>query len=174
MKNPYEVLGVKPGADTETIRAAYHAKAKTCHPDLERDPERIEAAQQQLVGLNLAYEAALGLSAPMNHSSSPYNQPLPAAQAEQLAINCLKQDNPRTALRQLQRAQEKDARWFALHGQILMRLHEDAQAYRSLKEAIHLEPDNLDYRIMALDAAIALKKSSTLRGRLRKLFRRKN
>ena len=167
------MLGVRPGADADTIRAAYHALAKECHPDLERDPEKIEAAQARLVTLNLAYEAALGLSAPAPYSVGGYVQPLPAAQAEQLAVNSLKQDNPRTALRHLQRATEKDARWFALHGQILMQLHEEARAYTSLKEAVNREPDNLEYRIMALDAAIALKQSNTLHGKLKALFRRK-
>ena len=54
-----------------------------------------------------------------------------------------------------------------------MQLHEEARAYTSLKEAVNREPDNLEYRIMALDAAIALKQSNTLHGKLKALFRRK-
>jgi len=32
--NPYEVLGVKPGDDMETIKRAYREKAKKTHPDM--------------------------------------------------------------------------------------------------------------------------------------------
>ena len=55
-----------------------------------------------------------------------------------------------------------------------MQLHEEARAYTSLKEAVNREPDNLEYRIMALDAAIALKQSNTLHGKLKALFRRQH
>ncbi len=51
--NPYEVLGVQPGADAEEIRRAYRAKAKLYHPDLHpNDPY----AARKMSALNEAYD----------------------------------------------------------------------------------------------------------------------
>lgn len=39
--NYYEVLGIPPDATRETIKRAYHQKAKTLHPDLSRTVVRV-------------------------------------------------------------------------------------------------------------------------------------
>ena len=122
MKDPYSVLGVKPGADIESIRAAYHARAKMCHPDLVQDADKKQEAQEQLVELNLAYEAALRIAVPYQRSDSIYSGLMSLSQAKQLAKNQLKQGNARTALRNLLRAEQKDAEWHHLHGSILLML----------------------------------------------------
>ena len=57
--NPFEALGLKIGADADEIRAAYRALVKKCHPDQFLDLEEQKAAQEKLLALNLAYEAAL-------------------------------------------------------------------------------------------------------------------
>ncbi len=42
--NPYQVPGVAPSADAETIKAAYRRKAKALHPDAGGDPDRFAEA----------------------------------------------------------------------------------------------------------------------------------
>ena len=37
--NPFEVLGLKPGADAQDVRAAYRRLVKSCHPDQFQDPQ---------------------------------------------------------------------------------------------------------------------------------------
>ena len=56
--NAFEVLGLKSGADRQTVHQAYRALVKTCHPDLFEDPEQRKLAQQKLIELNRAYEEA--------------------------------------------------------------------------------------------------------------------
>jgi hypothetical protein len=53
----YEVLGVDPGADTETIRRAYVMVAKATHPDRRRsdDPERVARAEEHIRLANAAW-----------------------------------------------------------------------------------------------------------------------
>ena len=47
--NPFEVLGVKPGADEQTVRAAYRRLVKSCHPDQFQDAAQQKSAQEQLI-----------------------------------------------------------------------------------------------------------------------------
>lgn len=50
VRDPWEVLGLRSDADTETIEAVYRAKAKSLHPDAGGDPEKFKELQA-------AYEA---------------------------------------------------------------------------------------------------------------------
>ncbi len=58
--DPYVVLGVARGADSETIRKAYHALVKSYHPDrlagFDLPREMHEYASALLVRINLAME----------------------------------------------------------------------------------------------------------------------
>ena len=58
--NPYEVLGVKEGADAEAIRQAYHVMVKNYHPDrftgIDLPKEMKDYAAAMVVRINLAYE----------------------------------------------------------------------------------------------------------------------
>ena len=53
IKNPYEVLGVKPTASEKEIKSAYRTLAKTLHPDLNPGNKQAEAKFKDLAG---AYE----------------------------------------------------------------------------------------------------------------------
>jgi len=57
--DPYTVLGVAPGADAATIRAAYLTLVKTYHPDRHiaagTPPEFIRVAEARMAAINTAY-----------------------------------------------------------------------------------------------------------------------
>jgi tetratricopeptide (TPR) repeat protein len=153
--NPFEVLGVKPGADEQTVRAAYRRLVKSCHPDQFQDVQQQKAAQEQLVKLNLAYEAALRL---VPRATVGFNL-ISQEEAKHFAQRLIDQGNLESALRQLARAAEKDADWYCLQGDILMAMRQYETAHQSYREAVRREPDNRRYREGALDAAVALKKN---------------
>jgi DnaJ-class molecular chaperone len=49
MSSPYAILGLEPNADPRAARAAFHAVAKSCHPDVNSDPQarqRFEEARE--------------------------------------------------------------------------------------------------------------------------------
>ena len=54
-----------------------------------------------------------------------------------------------------------------------MQMHQYESAHQSYREAVRREPDNIDYRRGALDAAVAMKKAKTVQGRIKELFRKK-
>ncbi len=57
-KNPYEILGVEPGADPETIKKAYHRMAAKYHPDKvsHLGEEFQQLAKEKFQDIQWAYE----------------------------------------------------------------------------------------------------------------------
>lgn len=53
-RNVYELLGVDPGADVDTIRRAYRKQSKESHPDLHRSTAR--ESTETMIRLNQAWE----------------------------------------------------------------------------------------------------------------------
>ena len=164
MSTPFEELGLRAWADPDEIRAAYRAQVKKCHPDMVRDPAQKEAAQQRMIRLNLAYEEALRLASP--RKTAAFVQELSREDAIQLAERMLAKGNPEGALRQLMRAESKDAQWHYTHGRTLMAMEYFREAQLAFREAVKLKPDNNQYRAGALEAAVAEKKAGTLQGRI--------
>lgn len=64
--DPWAVLGVAPGADAATLRAAYHALVKQYHPDRHLaegvPPEFIRVTESRMAAINAAYAVASGKS----------------------------------------------------------------------------------------------------------------
>jgi tetratricopeptide (TPR) repeat protein len=58
----YRVLGLKPGASVEEIKAAYRDLAKRWHPDLHQDPQLKQQAEVELKKINVAYDYLQNLS----------------------------------------------------------------------------------------------------------------
>ena len=119
--DPFAVLGLRPGADADSVRAAYRRLVKGCHPDQFQDPAQQKAAQEKLIRLNLAYEAALKLSARHTVGFNLISQ----EEAKHFAQRLVEQGNLESALRQLNRADQKDADWYCLQGSILPHGRED-------------------------------------------------
>ncbi|MCE5343781.1 MAG: J domain-containing protein [Eubacteriales bacterium] len=154
-KKPFEVLGVSPSAEASQIRAAYRKRVKACHPDQYQDPEKQKAAQEMLIDLNLAYEEALKLFSQRHVGFNLVSQ----EEAKHFAARLVEQGNLESALRQLNRADSKDAEWFYLQGNILMGLRQYQTAHQSYREAVRREPENNRYRAGALNAAVEDRRS---------------
>lgn len=154
-KKPFEVLGLTPGAEAAQVRAAYRRLVKACHPDQYQEPETQKAAQEQLIELNLAYEEALKLCSQRHVGFNLISQ----EEAKHFAARLVEQGNLESALRQLNRADSKDADWYYRQGNILMGMRQYKTAHQSYREAVRREPDNNLYRAGALDAAVADKRS---------------
>lgn len=173
MRNPFALLGLDASADAEQVRMAYRKLVKTCHPDKFLDPVERAAAQEKMISLNLAYEEALKLTVNRVKATATLNKELDQQDAITLAKKMLRQENPAAALRQLLRTKSRDGAWYAMQGRVLMALDQFESAHQSFREAVRREPDNIEFRRGALDAAVALKKSRTLLGRIRMFLKKK-
>ena len=171
-RNPFEVLGLNAGADADQVRDAYRRLVKTCHPDKFLDADERKAAQEKMIALNLAYEEALKLTASRRSVATNYNRELTVEEAIALSDKMLRRDSPESALRQLMRTKARSGAWYAMQGRVLMALEQYESAHQSYREAVRREPNNNQYRAGALDAAVALKKSRTLLGRIRALLKK--
>ncbi len=169
--SPFAMLGLDASATAEDVRGAYRQLVKTCHPDRYLDPEEKARAQEKMIALNLAYEEALKLASSRRRVES-YSKELPLEEALELAARMLRRESPQSALRNLLRTGARDGRWYAMQGRILMEMEQFETAHASYREAVRHEPDNNEFRRGALEAAVALKKSRTLWGRLRMLLKR--
>lgn len=170
-KNPLTELGLDASATAEDVRNAYRNLVKKCHPDKFTDPKEREAAQERMIALNLAYEAALKLTAAKKTVDS-YNKELQQQEALTLAEKMLQRKSPESALRYLMRTMHRDGAWYAMQGRILMVMDQYESAHQAYREAVKREPNNNEYRRGALDAAVALKRSRTFSGRVKTLLRR--
>jgi len=66
-RNPYEVLGLKPGATQEEIKTAYRELAKKYHPDRYQDNPLNDLAEEKMREINEAYETLIaGAKGPKN------------------------------------------------------------------------------------------------------------
>ena len=155
MADAFETLGLPYDADTKQIRAAYRRSVKVCHPDNFTDATRQSEAQEQLIRLNLAYAEAL--KSVSRKKSDGYF--LPQEDAIKLAEKYLRQSNPESAFRQLNRADTKDAGFFYLQGEILMKMRQYDTAQRSYREAVRRDPDNETYRKAAFSADLLSRRS---------------
>ena len=54
LPNYYNLLGIDPGADQQTVKQAYLAAVKKWHPD--KNPDRTEEAEEKTKVLNQAYQ----------------------------------------------------------------------------------------------------------------------
>ena len=156
--NPFETLGIKPGSSAEEVRAAYRRMVKNCHPDQFQDADQQKEAQEKLIRLNLAYEAALKLASRKTVGFNLISQ----EEAKHFAQRLVEQGNLESALRQLNRADSKDAEWYFIQGNILMALRQYETAHQSYREAVRRDPENRKFREGALDAALAMKKNRPL------------
>ncbi len=172
IRNPFEVLGLTAAASADDVRSAYRRLVKTCHPDKFLDADERKAAQEKMIALNLAYEEALKLTVNRRSAAESYTSELPFDEAAELAEKMLRRQLPEVALRHILRTKTRSAAWFALQGRILMAMEQFDMAHQSYREAVRREPDNITFRRGALDAAVALKKSKTLRGRIKACIKR--
>ena len=166
------MLGLNAGASADDVRNAYRRLVKTCHPDKFLDADERKAAQEKMIALNLAYEEALKLTASRRSAATNYNRELTVDEALALADKMLRRDSPESALRQLMRTKARSGAWYAMQGRVLMALEQYESAHQSYREAVRWEPHNNVFRAGALDAAVALKKSRTMMGRIRALLKK--
>lgn len=158
MKNPYEVLGVSPGASEEEVKAAYRALAKKYHPDKYANSDLADLANEKMQEINQAYDTITkggfksntgsysqgGAYTNSNYTNSNYDNGIDYTTiVNLLAANRL--DEAHSMLNAVPSGQ-RGAKWYYLMGQLFHRKGWLDQASKYFQTAYNMEPNNMEYR----------------------------
>jgi len=173
--NPYEVLGLKPGATEEEIKAAYRELVKKYHPDRYQDNPLSDLAEEKIREINEAYETLMsGAKGPKNRGDSrygpgssrgynggpyygggsSYGQGTESSSSykgdDAEAFREIRQSIDRGDLRNaealLDRVGSRNAEWYYLFGVLNIRRGWYNEGMNGLQTAVSMEPQNYEYR----------------------------
>lgn len=150
--NPYEVLGVSPNDDEETIKKAYRNLVKKYHPDRYANSPLAEQASEKLKEINLAYDIITGKSQPTGNTgyagtggySGGYQQTNFEVSFE--SVRTLITMRMTDAAEQMLGKLPQTAEWFFLKGIIYMNRGWYQKAREFINQACTLDPNNVEYR----------------------------
>ena len=154
-KNPYDVLGVSPGASDDEIKKAYRDLTRKYHPDANVDNPLADLAEEKFKEVQEAYDTIMkerssgnaGGSSAGSYSygggSSSGAAPDPRLQA---AANYINSRRFREALNTLDQVPERSALWYYLSGCANAGLGNNVLARDHAAQAVNMEPNNIQYR----------------------------
>ncbi|MEF9934041.1 MAG: J domain-containing protein [Clostridium sp.] len=150
MKNPYEVLGLKPGASQEEIKKAYRDLVKKYHPDRHTNNELKDLAQERMREINEAYDS-LSKNGSSTYNNSSSNQGSYANSSSggfvfQRVRQLINANNLLSAESELNSISTRNAEWFYLRGVINMKKGWYSKAYEDISTACNMEPGSHEYQ----------------------------
>jgi molecular chaperone DnaJ len=154
MNNPYEVLGIKEGADKEEIKAAYKQQVKKYHPDKHQDNPLYDLAEEKLQEINAAYDYLMkkydsgGFDRGYNRSSGSSEAGSYYGASKEFAEvrRAIDRGDLSRAQQILQSSQNHDAEWFFLTAMLQLKRGWYDESVTNLQTAISMDPDNYEYR----------------------------
>lgn len=156
MNNPYEVLGLKPGASEAEIKAAYKELVKKYHPDKYQNNPLADLAEEKLQEVNEAYDALMKNRTASyqadgayggNARASSYGQGSGAGSGNYYAVRqAIDRGDLAGAEQMLIHAPARDAEWFFLSGMLSYRKGWFDDAVSNIRQAINMDPNNFEYQ----------------------------
>ena len=154
--NPYEVLGLKPGASQEEIKKAYRNLIKQYHPDQYGDNPLKNLAEEKMREINKAYDMLTKNNGnsynnsysnsnnnTSNNSYSNYsNDSYSLSEIRRLILS----RNFTEAERRLNSIQNRNAEWNFLYGVILTNKGWFDAGLNHIQTAVNMDPNNFEYR----------------------------
>lgn len=160
-KNPYEVLGVSPGASDDEIKRVYREMSRKYHPDANIDNPLADLAEEKFKEVQEAYDtimkerAAGGSSYGYRGSSYGYGGASyrggsygdsQQEQRLQAAVNYINAGRYREALNTLDQIPERSALWYYISGCANAGMGNNIVAREHAAQAVNMEPNNIQFR----------------------------
>ncbi len=156
MNNPYEVLGVKPGASEAEIKAAYKELVKKYHPDKYQNNPLADLAKEKLQEVNEAYDTLMknqggrngysGNSTYGSYSNSYGSQNQGGSSNYYAVRQAIDRGDLGAAEQMLINSPSRDAEWFFLSGMLSYRKGWVDDAISNIRQAIDMDPNNYEYQ----------------------------
>lgn len=148
--NPYEVLGVSPNDDEETIKKAYRNLVKKYHPDRYANSPLAEEASEKLKEINLAYDIITGKAKPQGNADSRsyggYGSYGGNFEVSFQSVRMLITMGMNDAAEQMLEKLPKTAEWYYLKGVIYMNRGWYQTAKENFDTACRMDPTNPEYQ----------------------------
>ena len=161
MNNPYEVLGVKPGASEAEIKAAYKELVKNYHPDKYVDNPLADLAEEKMQEINEAYDMLMkkgsaggGFGGQSYGSQQSYSGGYGGQQSysgdSRSYYYAVRQELDRNNLakadQMLINAPNRDAEWYFLSGILSYKKGYMDDALSNVAQALNMDSNNFEYQ----------------------------
>ena len=163
MFDPYSVLGVSRDASDEEIKKAYRRLSRKYHPDANINNPNKAQAEEKFKEVQQAYDQIMkereygsssygggynggGFGGFGGQSSAGYQDE--EAIRRQAASNYIQSGHYQEAMNVLSSLKQRNGQWYYLSSIANMGLGNNMNALSDIREAVRLEPDNMQYRMM--------------------------
>lgn len=169
MIDPYSILGISPNASDEEVKKAYRKLSRIYHPDANIDNPNKEQAEEKFKQVQQAYEQIMkereqgsaygsgygnsyggyqygGYGGFSGHSENTYQDE--EAMRRQAAANYIQSGHYREAMNVLSSLSSRNGQWYYLSSMANMGLGNNVHALEDIREAVRLEPNNTQYRML--------------------------
>lgn len=167
MFDPYSVLGVSRNASDEEIKKAYRKLSRKYHPDANINNPNKAQAEEKFKEIQQAYDQIMkereygssggasqggyggygGFGGYGGQSSTGGYQDEESVR-RQAAANYINSGHYREAMNVLSGLQQHNGQWYYLSAMANMGLGNNVNALNDIREAVRLEPNNLQYQMM--------------------------
>lgn len=162
MFDPYSVLGVSRDASDEEIKKAYRRLSRKYHPDANINNPNKAQAEEKFKEVQQAYDQIMKEREYGSSSYGGYNgggfggfggQSAAGYQDEesirrQAASNYIQSGHYQEAMNVLSSLKQRNGQWYYLSSIANMGLGNNMNALSDIREAVRLEPDNMQYKMM--------------------------
>lgn len=170
MFDPYSILGVSRDASDEEIKKAYRKLSRKYHPDANINNPNKDQAEEKFKEIQQAYDQIMkereygssgnygyggntgygGFGGFGGYGGSQNNSGYQDEEAirRQAASNYVQSGHYQEAMNVLSSLKERNAQWYYLSAVANMGLGNNVNALNDIKEAVRLEPDNAQYRML--------------------------
>lgn len=145
MSDPYEVLGVSPGATDEEIKTAYRNLAKKYHPDRYANSPLADVAAEKMKEVNEAYDTIV--SQRKNGRQGGYGSyTAPSEYADVRSMISAGRIADAEQILDGVPSDRRSAEWHFLKGTILYKRGWLEDAFQNFSRACQIDPANAEYR----------------------------
>jgi len=147
--NPYEVLGIKPGATQDEIKSAYRKLIKQYHPDKFIDNPLKNLAEDKMIEINEAYDTLTKNAGNNNYntnSSSNSSNSSNSSYEFQEIRRSIQSGNYAFAESKLNSINNRTAEWHYLYGAVLLNKGWFDSALEHMTTAVNMDPNNFEYK----------------------------